>query len=561
VGGNVDIAVKTDHLRLGDNTIYAISYYLQNGMRQDEKQTPITHVTLVQSVTITEPNENDVFLHGSKVTFKAQMTPPLAVDSWSWQIVEGEGSPGTSIADTYEPVLKNAANAYDTPAIFKAKVTARADGQSYSAELQVKVVYPKIDIIDFKSTKPVIHEGDWVPHDPEWKSTMTDESVSVFTRKTRIKADATFKTALPLTNPTEINRLYANVAWWVKGDCDLQSNPSAQTISGDSTVVTVEGTSELSNEIYAYDGTWQWWRKLKYEWSYRMPGTGETDHNIAPRPNDNLHTLYETLADPVQGIPVYETLLHITCNAARGKTTVADALSGIWGEFTDRDVRRKYGANRQMTYYRSYRCQSTTTLALMMGLDGQCGAWAKMFLDMLKHHGIHPPHAYYYFGPAAEDVILVKKWAFSGSGTSGDALLPYLGVVPSAGAMLDWTTFRGDTRYNWIYGKEVSDQNGVPGQGIKNPASFFGNHQLVIIDGSLYDPSYGRLYRSETELDDTSLAGFCTLSPGIVNETVLGVDVNGNHNATDTAVPALKALMRNNPAGLNIQRDNNVTEY
>jgi hypothetical protein len=64
----------------------------------------------VPRVDIDEPNEDQVFLHGDKATFKATTTPSVPVDSWQWEILEGEGSPSSSSTDTYEPVVRNADN-------------------------------------------------------------------------------------------------------------------------------------------------------------------------------------------------------------------------------------------------------------------------------------------------------------------------------------------------------------------------------------------------------------------------------------------------------------------
>ncbi|MFC1460897.1 hypothetical protein ACFLQR_00070 [Verrucomicrobiota bacterium] len=443
---------------------------------------------------------------------------------------------------------------YYNPDIFKVKVTATVGGTECPDELQTKVVYPKIDIIDFKSTKSVTHEGDWVTHDPEWRSTMTDESVSVFTRKTKIKVDATFKTTLALTDPTEISRLYANVAWWVTGDCDLESEPTAQSVSGDSTVITMEGTSVLMDEIYAYEQSWLWTRGLKYEWFYEMTDTGSEDHDIKPDPDDNQHDLYVTLSDPA-GATTYETLLHISCNAARGENTVTETQQETWDEFIDCEVKRKDGA--QMSYYADYNVGHYQTRELIEHTDGQCGSWAKLYLDILRHHGIDNANDYVHFTPKKpdDDGFLVNEWDFSGAGTSGDADYPYINILDLSGA---WPTAAA---YPWLGTPEVSDQNGIPGQKTANPASIFGNHQITLVQSEYRDPSYGEVFTGLDDVDNRAIAGFYKTETRIGDEDVMGMDLNNDGDMTDIAVSYLVMLIRKNQAGEDLERTMGWTNY
>jgi hypothetical protein len=382
------------------------------------------------------------------------------------------------------------------------KVTATVGGTECTDELQVKVVYPKIDIIDFKSTKSVIHEGDWVIHDPEWTSTMTDESVSVFTRNTKVEVDATFKTILALTDPTEISRLYANVAWYVAGDCDLESKPTAQPVSGDSTVITMEGTSDLMDEIYAYEESWLWTRNLKYEWFYEMADTGSEDHTIKPDADDNQHDLYVTLNVPVS-TPVYETVLHISCNAARGENTEDDTIDEVWSDFADQDVRKKSGA-APMTYYgnaaQPYNA-ATDLGGLLNSGDGRCGTWFDLLDHALRVQGI-----------AGQSLMHIHiDLPTYVPAAVADYLATY-GNTPAA----DGYTFWGDVFFvkNWdlsslpdVWG--AVDETGVEGQGNGNPLATFNDHALMEINTKVYDPSYGTgPFDSLLDWEDASLDGY-----------------------------------------------------
>ncbi len=174
--------------------------------------------------------------------------------------------------------------------------------------------------------------------------------------------------------------------------------------------------------------------------------------------------------------------------------------------------------------------------------DGQCGSWAKFFIDLRKVHGIDVPNEYVIFRPSADDGFLVKNWDFNGAGTSGVAGYPYLNI-PDA-------PFPGENSYSWKFA-EVTDQNGIPGQGNPNPASLFGNHQ-VVIDGQYYDPSYGKKFASLKDIDDNTIDGYFRVVPAAINEPDFNLDLNGDGDKTDMGVQINVFLIRKNPAGLDL---------
>jgi hypothetical protein len=83
------------------------------------------------------------------------------------------------------------------------------------------------------------------------------------------------------------------------------------------------------------------------------------------------HTVCITHADPASTLSSrQETLFTLACRNAKGKTQLTDITSGIWSDFTDRDVRRVDGT--QLTYYKSYTCSVLTSEELIKQGDGQC---------------------------------------------------------------------------------------------------------------------------------------------------------------------------------------------
>jgi hypothetical protein len=316
----------------------------------------------------------------------------------------------------------------------------------------------------------------------------------------------------------------------VKGDGpgNLDFPETAATISGnDLTITDVEGSNPFANEVDFFD-------PMSITWSFSVDG-GSTWCNAGTSANQT----YVTLGDPLT--TVYHTLAHLGCKNADGENTAANCTAKIWAEFTDRDVRRVDGV--QLTYYASYMCGNVTTASLLANGDGQCGAWAKFFIDMRKVQGIDDTDEYVLFEPIDDDGFIVKNWTFTGTGSSGHGTHPYLNLPDSL--------LIGATSYNWKFA-EVNDAAGIPGQGNANPASLFNNHQ-VVISGQYYDPSYGVQHASLQDIDDNAIDGFYIGGTYPVDEPTVNLDLNGDGDKTDLGVNATVILFRKNPAGLNIQ--------
>ena len=195
-------------------------------------------------------------------------------------------------------------------------------------------------------------------------------------------------------------------------------------------------------------------------------------------------------------------------------------------------------------YYASYTCGNVTTASLLANEDGQCGAWAKFFIDMRKVQGIDDTDEYVIFEPISDDGFIVKNWTFTGTGSSGHPTHAYLNLPDSP--------LIGAASYNWKFA-EVTDAAGIPGQCNANPASLFNNRQ-VVISGQYYDPSYGVQHASLQDIADTAIDGFY-IGPGTypVDEPTVNLDLNGDGDKTDLGVNTTVILFRKNPAGLDIK--------
>ena len=314
----------------------------------------------------------------------------------------------------------------------------------------------------------------------------------------------------------------------VKGDGPdaLDFPATAATVGGGTiSIADVECAAAFSNEV-AY------WPVLPVAWSFSLDKG--TNWFVACT---NENPVYVTLGEPLT-TALYHTLVHLGCSNAAGETTEAGCTAKIWADFTDRDVRRVDGT--QLTYYGSWQCQNVTTASLLATGDGQCGAWARFFLDIRKVQGITESQHFVEIKPknsANADGFIVKNWHFNGNGTSGVSGYPYFNVP-------DASTFSGTASYSWKYA-EVVDAPGVPGQGNPNPASFFARH-FVMIGGEIYDPSYGQKYTSIAEWAAYALDGYFKEGRLSLDEAVLNVDLNSDGDKTDVNVSTDVILFRKN---------------
>ncbi len=276
------------------------------------------------------------------------------------------------------------------------------------------------------------------------------------------------------------------------------------------------------------------------------------------------HRVYVLLGTPNTGSR-YETLIHLTSTDASGLNTEAPTVAAIWSEFTHPAVsvhrKPKDGFNnldgQQLTYYANWNCVNTTTAAVLANGDGQCGAWASFFIDMMGAQGINHTNEYVRFTADLNQVpgavgFAVKNWQFSGNGTSGRVDFPYLNIY-------EGSYFSG-TQFTWVFA-EVNDQTGVPGQGNPNPLSLFGNHQVVKFGtpALYYDPSYGVTFGSLTDIDSGAGDAYVTSASLRINEPDVGRDLNHNGNLNDLQVLVPCILFAVNPSGN--QLTETVSEY
>lgn len=264
----------------------------------------------------------------------------------------------------------------------------------------------------------------------------------------------------------------------------------------------IESANALANKI-RYERstiTWKWAVKVKGRPRLLEQGLGASVHNV-----------YVTFAKALEGTTIYLTFLDLDSQGIEKQAQPpkeAEAVAGVWEGFASKggipslhtriynpatgEIRRTgtilwyyydIAAGKTLKQHLEAEeeeirgCAFFTVKALLENVQGRCGAWAYTLQNALATEGLGSEliHLFAQFGekiPCAEAnscVMLVKHWTFGELGEP-EGVFPYL------------TT-------------QVTDANGVAGQGVENPPPFFWDHAIVKAgpagSSALYDPSYG----------------------------------------------------------------------
>ena len=348
-----------------------------------------------------------------------------------------------------------------------------------------------------------------------------------FTRATKPKIGAKFR----ISSASKLGAIKIKAA----GPGGISVPETAATVFDDHVSLPLaEASSALVNTIKFYDKKDES-KAFKLQWQVKV---GDLDWFTV---GTTKHTVYVTLDDPKTTLR-QETLFELGCRNADGIDQPSTVTDAIWNEFKDRIVKRVDGV--QLTYYNSKHCDNKTTSTLLEFGDGQCGAWARFFIDVRKVQGIDDMGDYVTFIPIQADGIYVKNCRFEGSGSNSTHEFPYINIPNGP--------HNGSTRNisSWRF-QDVIDEPGIPGQGNPDPHPMFESHQLVFIEGKYYDPSYGLTFDSLQAIDD-SIGAFYWIGKGQVHEPMVGLDLNNNGNKTDSAVYTDIVAFKKNPRGLDL---------
>jgi hypothetical protein len=247
--------------------------------------------------------------------------------------------------------------------------------------------------------------------------------------------------------------------------------------------------------------------------------------------------LYVSLAAPTIST-VYHTYIYLSVAYSVGATTEAQIIADTWaGQFPSRTV-KKIGTNEPLNYYKEWNTEVKTGDGLLAAKDGKCMAWTQLFLNSLASAGLQQrPDTWVVVSPKPSNPpptfsppgLVIKDWNFNGAGSNTDPASN--GTYPYYNQLLppDFDHMKPPPpgqAWSYTYGGniDVTDAAGIPGQNTSNPHSLFGDHVMAKLDGKYYDPSYGRLWDSVKQFEDTAVAGFYaggSMFPGTANQKVV----------------------------------------
>jgi hypothetical protein len=264
--------------------------------------------------------------------------------------------------------------------------------------------------------------------------------------------------------------------------------------SGEPNPKAAQATAPFGQEDqYFADFTIQW--QLSFNGGTTWINAGQSDNPLYVSASANPQP------DPLSK-DFYLTVVNSEVTSTQGLTSgdTSAIVAGTWDLFTGRNFTNYAG--QPLYYYKSLATQNVTVASLLQYHDGQCGAWDKLFLDMLMINGVRPAGDYVTVVPGerppftSDQGLLVKNWVFTGPGSSSNPLYPYI-----------WTPTHGDVQHAKI--------GNIGGQNNPNPKAYFDNHQIAYINGTFYDPSYGVTYTSLLDMEKKAISGFYFISNGV----------------------------------------------
>jgi hypothetical protein len=288
-----------------------------------------------------------------------------------------------------------------------------------------------------------------------------------------------------------------------------------------------------------------YWPSFEVAWSLSFDG-GESWEEMSTTKNE----VFITWEEPEYGTnetSFFKEIFYYGCNQGIGGTNTENIISLLWSLFEARALNIVHFNPSQnsnpLTYYKKPfpEYSSHEMLFNTMGLpdfDGECGAFARIFLRVLLHQGIDAQLIEVHPIDGREE-FFVKKWFIDGIPPSfPDEEYKYLNKVKEEIrefeeevydengqlVIISGTTSHADIRrdnnvYEWIGEPDIiDDPSGIAGQGgIVNPYSDFGRHYLVKADGLIYDPSYGSMFSSIEQWEAQSIDAFFWFTKKIIN--------------------------------------------
>lgn len=311
-----------------------------------------------------------------------------------------------------------------------------------------------------------------------------------FTRNTKPKVAAKFRLVdLPELPEGETIKIKAELSQGLQ----IPETVVIADLAGQITFPLTEVSGNLADSIgfFSADGT----NAFQINWKIQI---GERSWVLL---GSTKHTVYITRAAPIKTAAslMRETLFSIGCRNAGGLGDAPQAVvDAIYADFQDRDVQRVKPSSgtldgNPMKYWGNPPTAGFTTAGLLESGDGRCGAWTRIFVDVLRAQGIDS-NLTGLFAPVPPDQAIQTDLA---------ANLNYGGPFQKIQLMYvkNWTIAANP--FNPV------DNMGIAAQNNANPQAYFGDHFVVNYSGKFFDPSYGsNVFATHLEWEDAALDAF-----------------------------------------------------
>jgi hypothetical protein len=323
--------------------------------------------------------------------------------------------------------------------------------------------------------------------------------------------------------------------------------------------ITIQGSGvRIGNTLYMTNGQYQAPQGAvvdetqTFYWTVTFVNSQLSKVLTATATNTTNNTLYILGGNPTKGAKLYETLVDIGTRAAFNAgpgATPAQVVDKVFAAFQAKNITRVDGT--KLTYYGDWTTKAQSTAKLLQTGAGQCTAWAKFFIDVLKTQGLLPNGGQMLVVRpklvAGGEWFLVKNWTFpvnnpkrnyKDNGLGGtNEVYDYRNelAVGAAGDFdpqaqpprvpLNFDLSRSKNAYQFVQAdvdgnKDANQQprTGLAGQNMTQPFSMFNNHEVVQFGNVIYDPSYGSApYNQNTEearlaaMETAAIAGYAVV--------------------------------------------------
>jgi hypothetical protein len=216
-----------------------------------------------------------------------------------------------------------------------------------------------------------------------------------------------------------------------------------------------------------------------------------------------LATPLQANGEPIAGQNVYHSVVYIGSFAGAGATDEESLIDNVWSHFQsktvktveERDIWRRGRASEPMFYWNNWALENFSVARLLRDRDGRCGAWTRLFVEVLNTQGFELVGAVQLTSAnETKPFMVMNGWVSQGQHAAGtDKKIRFHTSATQLGLNQSNSDYALDTT------SELTYPNGLPSQGINNrPAGIFSDHvfAFVVYNGAQrwLDPSYGAEY-------------------------------------------------------------------